>query len=106
MAAAAEAYVTMSRAGKVYPSQQGDVADLTDFDLEIRRGEFLSIVGPSGCGKSTLLKCVAGLEPVSAGTMAVNGQPVQGPPDQLGVVFQRDVLLDWRTILDNVLISA
>src|SRR5690606_7974294 len=64
------------------------------------------IVGPSGCGKSTLLKCVAGLEPVSAGTMAVNGQPVQGPPDQLGVVFQRDVLLDWRTILDNVLISA
>ncbi|HEX7075659.1 MAG TPA: ABC transporter ATP-binding protein [Hyphomicrobiaceae bacterium] len=106
MAAAAEAYVTMSRVGKVYPSQQGDVVALTDFDLEIRRGEFLSIVGPSGCGKSTLLKCVAGLEPVSAGTMAVNGQPVQGPPDQLGVVFQRDVLLDWRTILDNVLISA
>lgn len=106
MAVSAEPYVTISRAGKVYPSQQGDVVALSDIDLEIRRGEFLSIVGPSGCGKSTLLKCVAGLEPVSSGSLSVNNKPVLGPPDHLGVVFQRDVLLDWRTILDNVLISA
>lgn len=105
-AAKREPYVAMSGAGKVYSSPQGDVVALADIDLEIRRGEFLSIVGPSGCGKSTLLKCVAGLEVVSAGSLEVNGRPVVGPPERLGVVFQRDVLLDWRTILDNVLLSA
>lgn len=106
MPAAAEPCVIISRAGKTYASPQGDVVALADIDLEVRRGEFLSIVGPSGCGKSTLLKCVAGLEPVSAGSVTVDGRPVLGPPDRLGVVFQRDVLLDWRTILDNVLLSA
>jgi NitT/TauT family transport system ATP-binding protein len=103
---AAEPYVAISRGEKVYHSPQGDVLALADIDLEIRRGEFLSIVGPSGCGKSTLLKCVAGLEPLSSGKLMVDGRMVSGPPDKLGVVFQRDVLLDWRTILDNVLLSA
>ncbi|WP_164119535.1 ATP-binding cassette domain-containing protein, partial [Stenotrophomonas maltophilia] len=68
-------------------------------------GEFVSVVGPSGCGKSTLLKCVAGLEEVSTGESRVGGAPLDGPPEKLGVVFQRDVLLDWRTVLDNVLLS-
>jgi NitT/TauT family transport system ATP-binding protein len=63
-------------------------------------------VGPSGCGKSTLLKCIAGLETVSAGRIVVAGKTVDKPADHLGVVFQRDVLFDWRTVLDNVLISA
>ena len=99
-------YVTISNAGKVYPSPRGDVTALSDINLDIRTGEFLSIVGPSGCGKSTLLKCVAGLENISSGNISVYGKTVDGPPDKLGVVFQRDVLLDWRTILDNVLLSA
>jgi len=104
--AAIAPYVAISRAGKVYPSSHGAVTALSDIDLDIKAGEFVSIVGPSGCGKSTLLKCVAGLEPITGGRISVAGQVLAGPPDAMGVVFQRDVLLDWRTILDNVLLQA
>jgi NitT/TauT family transport system ATP-binding protein len=100
-----DAYVSLSQVGKTYSSSRGPVAALLDIDLEIRPREFVSVVGPSGCGKSTLLKLVAGLETVTSGIARVGGRPLDGPPDRLGVVFQRDVLLDWRTILDNVLLS-
>jgi NitT/TauT family transport system ATP-binding protein len=98
-------YVALDRVGKTYSSPRGPVAALVDINLDIRPREFVSVVGPSGCGKSTLLKLVAGLEDVSAGVIHVGGRPIDGPPAGLGVVFQRDVLLDWRTILDNVLLS-
>jgi NitT/TauT family transport system ATP-binding protein len=98
--------VGIRRVGKVYPSARGDVVALADIDLEIRPGQFVSVVGPSGCGKSTLLKCIAGLEPVSSGDITIDGRPLDGPPGGLGIVFQRDVLLDWRSIVDNVLIWA
>ena len=102
---ATSAYVSLSQVGKTYASSRGPVPALLDINLDIRPREFVSVVGPSGCGKSTLLKLVAGLEGVSAGSVCVAGRPLDGPPDGLGVVFQRDVLLDWRTILDNVLLS-
>lgn len=98
-------YVSLGGVGKTYPSPRGPVVALANINLDIRPREFVSVVGPSGCGKSTLLKLVAGLENASAGTIMVDGKPLDGPPDRLGVVFQRDVLLDWRTILDNVLLS-
>jgi len=98
--------IDIRQAGKVFQSDRGDVHALQDIDLAIARGEFVSIVGPSGCGKSTLLKCVAGLERLSSGTLAVRGQPVTECPEDLGIVFQRDLLVDWRTILDNVLLVA
>ena len=91
---------------KVYNSPRGDVAALEGINLEIQEGEFVSILGPSGCGKSTLLKCIAGLERVSAGEIRVSGTPLDGPPKDLGVVFQRDLLLDWYTILQNVALTA
>lgn len=100
-----DAYVSLKRVGKTYASSRGPVNALVDIDLEIRPHEFVSVVGPSGCGKSTLLKLVAGLEDISSGALLVGGEPLRGPPEGLGVVFQRDVLLDWRTILDNVLLS-
>lgn len=93
-------------AGKTFESERGDVQALAGIDLAIRPGEFVSIVGPSGCGKSTLLKCVAGLERLSTGKLEVRGKPVTDVPDDLGIVFQRDLLVDWRTILDNVLLVA
>jgi NitT/TauT family transport system ATP-binding protein len=102
---AATSYVSIDRAEKTYSSSRGPVAALVDINLDIRPREFVSVVGPSGCGKSTLLKLVAGLESVTSGRVVVDGKPLQGPPDRLGMVFQRDVLLDWRTILDNVLLS-
>ena len=101
----AEAYVSVRDASKTYMSPRGPVSALVDIDLDIAPGEFVSVVGPSGCGKSTLMKCVAGLEAVSSGEIRVGARPIDGPPDGLGVVFQRDVLLDWRSVLDNVLLS-
>lgn len=99
-------YLSLNDVRKVYPSSHGDIMALADINLDIAPGEFVSVVGPSGCGKSTLLKCVAGLEPITHGQIKVGGEPLDGPPSALGVVFQRDVLLDWRTIIDNVLLQA
>jgi NitT/TauT family transport system ATP-binding protein len=78
---------------------------LDTVDLEIEASEFVAIVGPSGCGKSTLLKIVAGLLERTSGRVAIDGKPVNGPHTDLGIVFQSPVLLDWRNVLDNVLIQ-
>lgn len=78
---------------------------LDSVDLDIAAGEFVAIVGPSGCGKSTLLKILAGLIDRSAGTLRIDDRDVTGPQTRLGIVFQSPVLLDWRTVLDNVLVQ-
>ena len=96
----------VSRVFKSYESVRGPVHALADINLDIFKGEFLTVLGPSGCGKSTLLKCIAGLEPITDGLIEVEGKPVRRPPPDLGIVFQRDLLLDWRTIIDNVLINV
>ena len=88
---------------KVYGGKRSTLA-LDGIDLDIAPGEFVSILGPSGCGKSTFLRCIAGLERISEGTLTVAGKPVAGPPDDIGLVFQRDALLDWRTIARNVML--
>jgi NitT/TauT family transport system ATP-binding protein len=98
------AHVVLQGVNKTYDSRRGDVQALADISLEIRDGEFLSLLGPSGCGKSTLLRCLAGLETISSGAVVIRGQPLAGPPEDLGIVFQRDLLLDWRTVLANVLL--
>src|SRR6202008_2376501 len=83
--------------------RQGVVA-IEDASLSIAPGEFVSVLGPSGCGKSTLLRCIAGIETPSSGTVSVGGIPVSEPPEGLGMVFQRDALLDWRTVADNLML--
>jgi len=80
------------------------VVAIEDASLSIAPGEFVSVLGPSGCGKSTLLRCIAGLESPSGGSITVNGAPVEGPPEGLGMVFQRDALLDWRNVADNLML--
>jgi NitT/TauT family transport system ATP-binding protein len=76
-----------------------------DADFTVREGEFLSLVGPSGCGKSTLLMCLAGLFPLTGGTVTFLGAPVAGPAPGVAVVFQdySRSLLPWKSNLDNVL---
>ncbi len=72
-------------------------------DIDVRPGEFVSIVGPSGCGKTTLLNIVSGLARPSKGQVRVKGKPVTGvQPDLIGYMFARDTLLPWRTTLENV----
>jgi NitT/TauT family transport system ATP-binding protein len=70
--------------------------------LRVGEGEFVAIVGPSGCGKSTILKVVAGLIPPSGGRVLVDGAPLDGVPAGVGMVFQNDALLPWKTVRDNV----
>lgn len=79
---------------------------LSGVSFEVRDGEFVSLLGPSGCGKSTLLRCIAGLDRLTEGRLLIRGAPVEGPPDGIGMVFQRDALLDWRSVLGNVLLGA
>ncbi|RKP53803.1 ABC transporter ATP-binding protein [Pararobbsia silviterrae] len=75
---------------------------LSNVDLDIAEGEFVSIVGPSGCGKSTLLKLISGLELPSAGHVAVRGRRVDRPLSGIGFMFQRDALLPWATVAENI----
>ncbi|MFD8280432.1 ABC transporter ATP-binding protein [Streptomyces solisilvae] len=75
---------------------------LRDVNLDVADGEFLALVGPSGCGKSTLLKIVSGLVAATAGTVAIDGQPTRGTPERVGLLFQNDALLPWRTVEDNI----
>jgi NitT/TauT family transport system ATP-binding protein len=106
LATAARPLVEFDHVEKVYRSKRGDVAALEDINTHIGQAEFLSVLGPSGCGKSTLLRCLAGLDQPSGGRIMVGGKDVDGPPDALGVVFQRDILLDWRTVIMNVLLPV
>ncbi len=75
---------------------------LDDVNLEVRAGEFLTLVGPSGCGKSTLLDLLAGLTEPTAGRILLDGVPVEGPGLDRGVVFQQYALFPWRTALSNI----
>jgi NitT/TauT family transport system ATP-binding protein len=75
---------------------------LKDFSVEVKEGEFLTIVGPSGCGKSTFLNLLAGLTFPADGELLVNGEPVTGPAQDRALVFQEYALMPWRTVEGNV----
>ncbi len=77
---------------------------LDDVNFTLRHGTFTSIIGPSGCGKSTLLKIIAGLIPATSGEILLKGEPVSGPRQDIGIMFQQPTLLPWRTSLENVLL--
>jgi NitT/TauT family transport system ATP-binding protein len=95
--------VSATAVGKLYGGPRSTQA-LDNISLDIPAGQFISILGPSGCGKSTFLRCIAGLEEITDGSLHVHGKEVKGCPDDIGMVFQRDALLDWRTIEDNIML--
>jgi NitT/TauT family transport system ATP-binding protein len=90
---------------KVFGSEGTGTVALEKVDLDIAAGEFVAVVGPSGCGKSTLLRLISGLLPATAGDISVHGRPVRGPIIDCGIVFQQPILLEWRTVLENVLFN-
>jgi NitT/TauT family transport system ATP-binding protein len=97
--------VRMAGVDKVFTSAGTTVTTaLKGIDLDIRRGEFISLIGPSGCGKSTLLRIIGDLVAPTAGTVEVNGKPAARArlDRDYGMVFQAPVLFDWRTVEDNV----
>jgi sulfonate transport system ATP-binding protein len=88
---------------KRFRTPSGDIyTALRDLSLTVRAGEFLSIVGPTGCGKSTALALISGLTPASAGEVIVQGKAADGIGQNLGYVFQGDVLFPWKSVLGNV----
>ena len=97
-------HIHIAGVAKTYKTRNGAVESLKPIDLHVEPGEFVVIVGPSGCGKSTLLKIVAGLTPATAGRIDIGGRAVDGPLDDVGIVFQTPVLLAWRTVLKNLLL--
>jgi NitT/TauT family transport system ATP-binding protein len=88
--------------GVTYRSDGHLTAALEGASLSVADGEFVALVGPSGCGKSTILKVVAGLLAPSAGEVLLDGAPIKGVPRGVGMVFQNDALLPWKTVRDNV----
>jgi len=104
MRGAAEAAIVVDNLGKTYVSRHEPVHALDGVSFAVHESEFIAIVGHSGCGKTTLLKIIAGLIPASSGSVRVRGKPVIGPLSDVGMVFQRPVLLKWRSIFDNVML--
>jgi len=99
-------YLVVERVGKTFETKSGDFVALTDIDLAIRKGEFVTLIGHSGCGKTTLLNLVAGLHRPSEGTMLLANKHIEGPGPDRGVVFQNHSLLPWLSCFDNVYLAV
>jgi NitT/TauT family transport system ATP-binding protein len=96
--------IEIDSVSKIYAIGSDQVQALECTNFAIFRGEFISIVGRSGCGKSTLLNLLAGLDVPTTGQVRIDGNPINGPNARVGFVFQRAVLLEWRTVVENVLL--
>ncbi|MGI5330633.1 ABC transporter ATP-binding protein [Actinomadura nitritigenes] len=103
-AAAAGASVHVRDLVRTFTRDGETVHALGPVSLDIAPGEFVALLGPSGCGKSTLLNIIGGLLPQTTGTVQVGGADIAGVPDEVGMMFQKAVLLAWRTVRENVLL--
>jgi NitT/TauT family transport system ATP-binding protein len=101
---AAPAILKVADVSLVYRTVRGEIEALREVDLSVGAGEFVALLGPSGCGKSTLLKIAAGLLRPSSGRVTLGQAPVTAPRTDVGVAFQRPLLLPWKTVRDNVLV--
>lgn len=87
-----------------YRTKTGPLQVLDDLTISVPEGEFCAVVGPSGCGKSTLTRLVAGLMKPDTGAVCLHGERVTSPRKTVGMAFQNPVMLEWRTILENVML--
>src|SRR5881394_3989267 len=99
-------HVELSNLTKIYPGPKGQSVIVKDFNLRIRKGEFVALIGHSGCGKSTVLSMVAGLSDLSGGGIILAGKELIGPGPDRGVVFQSPCLLPWLTAFENVMLGV
>ncbi|HCG5556009.1 TPA: ABC transporter ATP-binding protein [Vibrio parahaemolyticus] len=97
-----KALLDLTRLGMRFPTPDGEFIALKNVDLQINKGEFVSLIGHSGCGKSTVLNLVAGLYMPTDGGVIVDGREVAGPGPDRAVVFQNHSLLPWLTVYQNV----
>jgi len=99
-------FISFRNVGKRFGAGPGALEAIRDISFDIAKNEFITIVGQSGCGKSTLLKLVAGLIAPSNGEIWLDGTKVEGPRKNIGVVFQSALLLQWKNVLENVMLPA
>jgi NitT/TauT family transport system ATP-binding protein len=102
-----DSVISYNNISKTYGEGNEAVTAIENVDLDINRGEFVSVVGPSGCGKTTLLHMTSGIIEPTKNEITINGVNVQSPNHDrksVGLVFQQPVLLEWRTVLDNILL--
>jgi len=103
---AIQKYVLVEDVQMSFDTKQGPFVALKDINLNIKRGDFITLIGHSGCGKSTLLNLIAGLLFPTSGTMICAGREIAGPGPDRGVVFQNHSLLPWLTCFDNVYLAV
>lgn len=99
-------YVELSNLAKIYPTPKGPAIIVKDFNLNIQKGEFITLIGHSGCGKSTVLSMLAGLNDISDGGIILAGKELVGAGPDRGVVFQSPSLLPWYTAFENVMLGV
>jgi nitrate/nitrite transport system ATP-binding protein len=99
-------YVELSNLAKIYPTPKGPAVIVKDFNLNIQKGEFITLIGHSGCGKSTVLSMLAGLNEISDGGIILAGKELSGAGPDRGVVFQSPSLLPWMTAFENVMLGV
>jgi NitT/TauT family transport system ATP-binding protein len=102
--ATASAALELTDIDRRFDTQRGSFTALQGVTLTAEQGEFVSVVGPSGCGKSTMLALIAGLARPQGGQVSVLGEQVNGVRSDVGLIFQKDALLPWRTALQNVML--
>jgi len=101
-----ERYLQFSQVHKVYPTPKGPLTVVEDFEMTMKKGEFVSIIGHSGCGKSTALTMAAGLNSISKGAIKLDGIHVEGADPERAVVFQAPSLFPWLSAIENVAIGV
>jgi NitT/TauT family transport system ATP-binding protein len=105
-AAITRPFLEWRRVRQAYSTRHDRVEALQQIDAQVHPNEFVSLVGPSGCGKTTLLLLSGGLIEPTAGQVLLNGEPLCEPYADMSIVFQRDMLFEWRSSLGNVLLPA
>jgi len=99
-------YLKIENVGMSFDTKKGPFVALREIDLEINKGEFVTLIGHSGCGKSTLLNLITGLNTPTSGYLFLSGRQITGPGPDRGVVFQNHSLLPWLTCFDNVYLAV
>lgn len=100
---AREVVLEVKNLDKVYQTAKGETIALKNVNFKAHRREFVCVIGPSGCGKSTLARILAGLESYSGGQALLDGEPIEGPCRQRGMVFQGYTLFPWLTVRKNIM---
>jgi len=99
-------FVDLYNLSKTYDTPRGPAVIVRNFNLRIRKGEFVTLIGHSGCGKSTVLSMLAGLNDISGGGIILAGRELDGPGPDRGIVFQSPCLLPWMTAFQNVMLGV